>query len=455
MMALYGGPNGADEEPRSVDDRIREVARSLRREWGRDPRWEGVRRAYDAEEVVRLRGSMPVDHTLAQTTSEKLWRMISGRDYVQALGAVTGQQAVQMGKAGLDAIYVSGWQTAADANTVGETYPDQSIYPADGAPQLVDRITNALRRADQIEWSEGELTRDWHLPVVADAEAGHGGNLNTFELTKWMIRAGAAGIHYEDQLASEKKCGHMGGKVLVPTSEHERKLTAARLAADVLGVPTITIARTDALSATLITNDVDARDRPHIVDDRTPEGFYRYEGSLEAAIERSLAYAPLVDMLWFETSTPDLEEAERYADRVHAEHPGKPLMYNCSPSFHWTKHLDEDEIDHFQEQLADMGYAFQFVTLAGFHSLNASMFELAQDYAREGMRAYVDLQEREFALAEDGYTAVRHQREAGAGYFDQVSRTVTGGRSSTLALEGSTEAEQFDPTPDADPAPET
>ncbi len=441
---MYGGANGAQDGPANVEERIHEDAASLQEEWKQDPRWAGIQRDYDAEEVIRLRGSLPTEHTIAQIASRKLWRMLEDRDYLQALGAVTGQQAVQMAKAGLDAVYVSGWQTAADANTAGETYPDQSIYPADGAPQLVERITKALRRADQIEWNEGELSRDWYVPIVADAEAGHGGNLNTFELTKWMIRAGAAGIHYEDQLASEKKCGHMGGKVLVPTSEHQRKLKAARLAADVLGVPTILIARTDALSATLITNDVDERDHAHIADERTPEGFYRYEGSLDAAVERSLAYAPYVDMVWFETSTPDLDQAERFADRIHAEHPGKPLMYNCSPSFHWTQHLDDEEIAHFQETLGEMGYRFQFVTLAGFHSLNASMFELAHDYTREGMSAYVDLQQREFELEEDGYTAVRHQREAGAGYFDEVSQVITGGSSSTLALEGSTEAEQFE-----------
>ncbi len=431
----------------NIEDRILKEARALRKEWERDPRWSGVQRDYDAEDVIRLRGSIPVDHTIAEIASRKLWRMLNSRDYVQALGAVTGQQAVQMAKAGLDAIYVSGWQTAADANTANETYPDQSIYPANGAPQLVERITNALRRADQIEWSEGRVTRDWFIPLVADAESGHGGNLNTFELTKWMIQAGAAGIHYEDQLASEKKCGHMGGKVLVPTSEHVRKLKAARLAADVVGVPTIMIARTDALSADLITSDIDERDAPHIQSERTPEGFHRFDGNLDAAVERSLAYAPYVDMVWFETSTPDIEQAERFAQRIHEEHPNLPLMYNCSPSFNWKRHLDDDEIAHFQEQLGDMGYAFQFVTLAGFHSLNAGMYRLASEYKNHGMSAYVQLQQREFKMEPEGYTAIRHQREAGAGYFDDVSQVITGGTSSTLALEGSTEAEQFNEEP--------
>ncbi len=459
-MVLHNGTNGHGI---TTDERIRKEAKALRREWERDPRWSGVRRDYDAEDVIRLRGSIPVEHTIAELAAEKLWRMLNGTDYLQALGAVTGQQAVQMAKAGLNAIYVSGWQTAADANTASETYPDQSIYPADGAPKLVRRITNALRRADQIEWSEGTVTRDWFIPIVADAEAGHGGNLNTFELTKWMIEAGAAGIHYEDQLASEKKCGHMGGKVLVPTGEHVRKLKAARLAADVVGVPTIMIARTDALGAQLITTDIDERDAPYVLDERTPEGFYRYDACLDAAIDRSLDYAPYVDMLWFETSTPDLDEAEQFAEAIHAKFPGKPLMYNCSPSFNWKRQLDDETIAAFQQRLGELGYKFQFITLAGFHSLNASMFELAKGYVDRGMSAYVELQEHEFTLEPGGYTATRHQREAGAGYFDDVSQVITGGQASTLALKGSTEEEQFDDeetdtqqtAQEATPAPET
>jgi isocitrate lyase len=438
--------NGTPEHqsPRNVEEEIEERARWLEQEWKQNPRWGGIQRDYDAEDVVRLRGSIPVEHTIAKKGADRLWRMLTSEDYVQALGAVTGQQAVQMAKAGLDAIYVSGWQTAADANTAGETYPDQSIYPADGAPDLVRRITNALRRADQIEWSEGEVTRDWFLPIVADAEAGHGGDLNTFELTKWMIEAGAAGIHYEDQLASQKKCGHMGGKVLVPTREHVRKLKAARLAADVVGVPTIMIARTDAKDADLITSDIDPRDQEYITGNRTTEGFYEVDSDLQYAIDRGLAYAPYVDMVWFETGEPDLEEAQEFADAIHEEYPGKPLMYNCSPSFNWKQHLSDRDIARFQDALGEMGYKFQFITLAGFHSLNAGMFELADEYVEEGMPAYVRLQEHEFDLQKRGYEAVRHQREVGAGYFDDVSQVVTGGDVSTLAMEGSTEEEQFD-----------
>jgi isocitrate lyase len=406
----------------------------------RDERWHGIARPYTPEEVLRLRGSVVVEHSLARQGAERLWRLLNGEEYVSALGALTGGQAVQMTKAGLKAIYLSGWQVAADGNLSGQTYPDQSLYPANSAPALVRRLNNALLRADQIDVAEGGPGLA-PLPILADAEAGFGGPLQAFELMKAFIEAGAAGVHYEDQLASEKKCGHLGGKVLVPTGQFVRTLTAARLAADVCDVPTVLVARTDALSATLLTSDVDEADAQFLTGARTPEGYFRIEPGLEPVIARSLAYAPYADLLWFETSTPDLGEAAEFARAIHEQFPGKPLAYNCSPSFNWRRHLDDDEIAGFQDRLAELGYRFQFVTLAGFHALNESMFELARGYAHDGMSAYVELQEREFALERDGYTATRHQREVGAGYFDRVLETL--GESSTLALEGSTEEAQF------------
>ena len=415
----------------------------LEHDWATNPRWHGVQRSYSAEDVVRLRGSMLESHTLAQAMSDRLWGLMESSDYVNALGAMSGGQAVQMVKAGLEAIYLSGWQVAADANLGGQVYPDQSLYPANSAPALVERINNAFRRADQIAWSEGDTDATSFAPIVADGEAGFGGALNVFELTKSFIAAGAAGVHFEDQLASEKKCGHMGGKVLVPTSQHIRTLTAARLAADVLGVPTIIVARTDANAANLLTSDIDPRDQAFCTGDRTPEGFFRVNDGLDQAIARGLAYAPYADLIWCETSKPDLDEARTFSDAIHAEYPGKKLAYNCSPSFNWKGHLDDDTISRFQKELGSMGHKFQFITLAGFHALNASMFELASGYSRDGMSAYVELQQREFALEESGYTATRHQREVGAGYFDQVSNVISGGQASTLALVGSTEEEQF------------
>ena len=423
--------------------RIQEQTAQLERQWAEDERWAGITRTYGAEEVVRLRGSVVPECTLARLGSERLWRLLTGGGYVNALGALTGGQAVQMVRAGLRAIYLSGWQVAADANTAGATYPDQSLYPANSVPQVVRRLNAALQRADQIDWSEGRNGTDWLAPIVADAEAGFGGALNAYELMRALIEAGAAGVHFEDQLAAEKKCGHLGGKVLVPTSQFIRTLTAARLAADVLNVPTVLIARTDALSATLLTSDVDERDAAFATGERTDEGFYRVADGLEAAIARGLAYAPFADVVWFETSKPDLEQARLFAEAIHQRHPRKLLAYNCSPSFNWRRHLSDAEIARFQQRLAGWGYRFQFITLAGFHSLNAGMFELARGYRERGMSAYVELQEREFALEEDGYTATRHQREVGAGYFDQVMQAVSGGRSSTLALEGSTEEAQF------------
>jgi isocitrate lyase len=408
-------------------------------------RWDGIERAYTEEDVRRLRGSVHVEHSLARLGAERLWQLLQEEDYVAALGAMTGGQAVEMVKAGLKAIYLSGWQVAADANVAGEVYPDQSLYPVNSAPALVRRLNNALRRADQIEWSEESSNgRYWLAPILADAEAGFGGVLNAFELTKAFIEAGAAGVHFEDQLASEKKCGHLGGKVLVPTQQFIRTLTAARLAADVYDVPTLILARTDSLSATLLTSDVDERDRQFVTGERTPEGYFLVENGLDSAIARGLAYAPYADLIWFETSTPDMGEAREFADAIHDRFPGKLLAYNCSPSFNWKRHLDDEAIAGFQERLGEMGYKFQFITLAGFHALNESMFELARGYAEEGMTAYVRLQEREFELEADGYTATRHQREVGAGYFDQVAQAVSGGESSTLALKGSTEEEQFD-----------
>jgi isocitrate lyase len=415
----------------------------LGREWAELGRWSGIERDYTPEDVLRLRGSLRIEHTLARTGAEKLWRLLGDDGYVAALGAVTGGQAVQMAKAGLKAIYVSGWQVAADGNLAGDVYPDQSLYPANSVPALVRRLWNALLRADRIDSAEGGGEVDYLLPIVADAEAGFGGPLNAFELMKGMIEAGAAGVHFEDQLSSEKKCGHLGGKVLVPTSQFVRTLLAARLAADVLGVPTLLIARTDAHAATLVTSDADERDAEFLTGERTPEGFYRVRDGVEAAIARALAYAPYADLVWMETSTPDLGEAREFAAAVHEEFPGKLLAYNCSPSFNWRRHLDDEAIARFQDELGALGYAFQFVTLAGFHALNASMFELARGYAAEGMPAYVRLQEREFELEPDGYTATRHQREVGAGWFDEIAQAVSGGTSSTLALRGSTEEAQF------------
>jgi isocitrate lyase len=402
-----------------------------------------IERPYTTEEVERLRGSVRVEHTLARLGAERLIELLEQERWVAALGALTGGQAVQMVKAGLDAIYLSGWQVAADANLAGQTYPDQSLYPASSAPALVQRINNALLRADQIAHAEGDDSVHWLAPIVADAEAGFGGALNAFELMKSFIEAGAAAVHFEDQLSSEKKCGHLGGKVLVPTSQFVRTLVAARLAADVLDVPTLLIARTDALSATLLTSDIDERDREFVTGSRTAEGFHRVRDGIEAATARGLAYAPYADLLWFETSTPDLDEAEDFAAAIHEQYPGKLLAYNCSPSFNWARRLSEQEIASFQADLAAMGYRFQFVTLAGFHALGSAAFELARGYRDQGMTAYVELQQREFALEAEGYTATRHQREVGAGYFDQVLETISGGTASTLALRGSTEQEQF------------
>jgi isocitrate lyase len=406
-------------------------------------RWDGIERPYGAEDVERLRGTVRVEHTLARAGAERLWELLQTEEYVPALGALTGGQAVQMVKAGLQAIYLSGWQVAADANLAGHTYPDQSLYPSNSGPALVRRLNNALLRADQIHTAEGDTDTHWLAPIVADAEAGFGGPLNAFELMRAMIEAGAAGVHFEDQLSSEKKCGHLGGKVLVPTNQFLRTLAAARLAADVCGVPTVLVARTDAFSAKLLTSDADPTDEPFLTGERTPEGFFCVRDGLEPAIARSLAAAPYADLVWFETSTPDIDEARDFAEAIHERFPGKLLAYNCSPSFHWRAHLDDARIAGFQRELGEMGYRFQFVTLAGFHSLNAAMFELARGYADEGMSAYVRLQERERELEPDGYTAMRHQREAGAGYFDAVMQAVSGGKSSTLALQGSTEAAQF------------
>jgi isocitrate lyase len=403
-----------------------------------------IERPYTEDDVERLRGSVVVEHTLARLGAERLHRLLVEEEWVAALGAMTGGQAVQMVKAGLKAIYLSGWQVAADANLSGSTYPDQSLYPANSGPALARRINSALLRADQIAHAEGDDQTYWLAPIVADAEAGFGGPLNAFELMKAYIEAGAAAVHFEDQLSSEKKCGHLGGKVLVPTSQFVRTLVAARLAADVARVPSLIVARTDALSATLLTSDVDEADRMFCTDERTPEGFFRVQDGIEPAIARGLAYAPYADLVWFETSTPDMDEAERFAAAVHERFPGKWLAYNCSPSFNWRRHLSDREIAGFQRRLAGMGYRFQFITLAGFHAANLSMFELARGYRDEAMAAYVRLQEREFELEDDGYTATRHQREVGAGYFDQVMSTISGGAASTLALRGSTEEEQFE-----------
>ncbi|MEU3353005.1 isocitrate lyase [Streptomyces sp. NPDC037389] len=418
------------------------TAAALAERWATEERWQGVERTYGAEDVIRLSGSVREEHTLARRGAERLWRELRERDYVHALGALTGGQAVQMVRAGLRAVYLSGWQVAADANQAGHTYPDQSLYPVNSVPTVVRRINNALLRADQIATAEGDTSVDWLAPIVADAEAGFGGPLNAFELTKAMIAAGAAGIHYEDQLASEKKCGHLGGKVLVPTAQHIRTLNAARLAADIADVPTLIVARTDSLAANLLTSDVDERDARFCTGGRTAEGFYRVEPGMAPVIARGLAYAPYADLLWVETGTPDLAQAREFAEAIHARYPGKALAYNCSPSFNWKAALDDDRIAKFQRELGAMGYRFQFITLAGFHSLNHAMFDLARGYAEHGMTAYVDLQEREFAAQEQGFTAVKHQREVGTGYFDLVS-TALNPAAETLALRGSTEEEQF------------
>jgi isocitrate lyase len=420
-----------------------EQIQALKKDWAENPRWKGVHRAYTAEDVVRLRGSVEIEHTIARVTAEKLWKSLNTEAFVNSLGALTGNQAMQQVKAGLKAIYLSGWQVAGDANAAGEMYPDQSLYPVNSVPQVVKRINNTLQRADQIQWSEGKNDIDFFQPIVADAEAGFGGVLNAFELMKAMIEAGAAGVHFEDQLASVKKCGHMGGKVLVPTREAVEKLTAARLAADVMGVPTLVIARTDAEAADLLTSDVDDNDKPFCTGERTVEGFFRVKPGFEQAVSRALAYAEVADLVWCETGKPDLEFAKRFAEAVQAKFPGKMLAYNCSPSFNWKKNLDDATIAKFQRELGAMGYKFQFITLAGFHALNYSMFNLAYGYARNNMSAFVELQEAEFAAADRGFTAVKHQREVGTGYFDAVTQTIQQGQSSTTALHGSTEDEQF------------
>ncbi|MET0255528.1 MAG: isocitrate lyase [Luteibacter sp.] len=414
-------------------------------DWQNNDRWIGVERPYSAEDVVKLRGTIQVEHTLARHGAERLWRALHDKPYVNALGALTGNQAMQQVKAGLQAIYLSGWQVAADANTAGAMYPDQSLYPVDSVPNVVRKINKTLLRADQIHHAEGKDGLDWLVPIVADAEAGFGGVLNAYELMTHMIEAGAAGVHFEDQLASAKKCGHMGGKVLVPTQEAVQKLVAARLAADVAGVPTLIVARTDAMGAALVTSDVDDYDKPFLTGKRTVEGFYEARQGIDQAISRGLAYAPYADLLWCETSTPDMEEARRFAEAIHAKFPGKKLAYNCSPSFNWKKNLDEKTIATFQKQLGELGYAFQFITLAGFHALNYSMFQLARGYKDRQMAAYVELQEAEFAAEKDGYTAAKHQREVGTGYFDTVNQVISGSLSSLSALSGSTEEQQFHP----------
>ena len=418
--------------------------RALENDWAENPRWKGVKRGYSAEDVVKLRGSVVPENTIARRGAEKLWKLINEEDFVNTLGALTGNQAVQQVKAGLKAIYLSGWQVAADANLAGTMYPDQSLYPANSVPAIVERINNAFTRADQIQWADGKDDVDYFAPIIADAEAGFGGVLNAFELMKAMIKAGASGVHFEDQLASVKKCGHMGGKVLVPTQEAVQKLIAARLAADVAGVPTLVIARTDANAADLLTSDIDPWDKDFITGERTPEGFFRVKAGLDQAISRGLAYAPYADMIWCETAVPSLEEAKTFADAIHAKYPDQILAYNCSPSFNWKANLDDATIAKFQKELGKMGYKYQFITLAGFHSLNYSMFSLAKGYAANQMTSYVALQEAEFASEKDGYTATRHQTEVGTGYFDSVTNVIQGGQSSVTALTGSTEAEQFE-----------
>jgi len=420
-----------------------QTAEQIQHAWDTDPRWAGITRNYTASDVVRLRGTVHVEHSLARLGAEKLWKYLHEKDFVNALGALTGNQAMQQVKAGLNAIYLSGWQVAADANLAGQMYPDQSLYPADSVPAVVKRINNTLLRADQLHHAEGKDEIDFLQPIVADAEAGFGGVLNAFELMKAMIEAGAAGVHFEDQLASVKKCGHMGGKVLVPTREAIEKLNAARLAADVLGVPTLLVARTDAEAADLVTSDIDANDRPFTTGERTVEGFFKTRKGLDQAISRGLAYAPYADLIWCETGKPDLEFARKFAEAIHAKFPGKLLAYNCSPSFNWKKNLDDATIAKFQREIASYGYKFQFITLAGFHALNYSMFNLAHGYARRQMSAFVELQEAEFAAADRGFTAVKHQREVGTGYFDAVTQAIQQGQSSTTALRGSTEEEQF------------
>ncbi|AIF44076.1 isocitrate lyase [Virgibacillus sp. SK37] len=418
-------------------------AEVLRKEWDNELRWVGVERPYDAEDVIRLRGSLDMEYTLAAKGAEKLWDLINKEPYINALGALTGNQAVQQVKAGLKAIYLSGWQVAADANMAGQMYPDQSLYPVNSVPNVVKRINQALQRADQIHYAEGDHSIEWFAPIVADAEAGFGGQLNVFELMKAMIEAGASGVHFEDQLSSEKKCGHLGGKVLLPTQTSVRNLISARFAADVMGTPTVIIARTDANAANLITSDIDPYDAEFITGERTPEGFYKTKAGLEQAIARGLAYAPYADLIWCETSEPNLEEAQRFAEAIHEKYPNKLLAYNCSPSFNWKKKLSDGEIAEFQKELGKMGYKFQFVTLAGFHALNYSMFDLARKYKDRGMAAYSELQQAEFASENYGYSATRHQREVGTGYFDEVAQVISGGTSSTAALKGSTEEEQF------------
>jgi isocitrate lyase len=425
-----------------VDQRQKQIEQ-LEQDWTSNPRWKEVKRGYSAKDVVRLRGSVRVEHTLAKRGAEKLWRMTQERPFVNSLGALTGNQAVQQVKAGVPAIYLSGWQVAADANDSLQMYPDQSLYAVSSVPTVVKRINNALARADQIQWMEGSGEVDYYAPIVADAEAGFGGVLNAYELMRAMIEAGAAGVHFEDQLAAVKKCGHMGGKVLVPTHEAVQKLIAARLAADVAGVPTLLLARTDAEAANLVTSDIDENDKPFLTGERTAEGFYRVRNGIEQAIARGVAYAEYADMVWCETGTPDLEFARRFAEAIRAKHPGKMLAYNCSPSFNWKRNLDDATIAKFQRELGAMGYKFQFITLAGFHSLNYSMFELAYGYARNNMSAFVELQQKEFAAAEKGFTAVKHQREVGTSYFDEITQVVTAGTASTTALHGSTEDEQF------------
>ena len=424
-------------------DQRKQQIQQLEKDWQENPRWKGVKRGYKAEEVVKLRGSVQVEHTLAKRGAEKLWKLVNERPFVNSLGALTGNQAVQQVKAGVPAIYLSGWQVAADANDSLQMYPDQSLYAVSSVPTVVKRINNALARADQIQWMEGKGDTDFFAPIVADAEAGFGGVLNAYELMRAMIDAGAAGVHFEDQLASVKKCGHMGGKVLVPTQEAVQKLIAARLAADVAGVPTILLARTDAEAANLLTSDVDDNDKPFLTGQRTAEGFYQVKNGIEQAISRGVAYAAYADMVWCETGTPNLEFAKKFAEAVQKAHPGKMLAYNCSPSFNWKRNLDDATIAKFQRELGAMGYKFQFITLAGFHSLNYSMFELAYGYARNNMTAFVELQQKEFAAAEKGFTAVKHQREVGTSYFDEITQVVTGGNASTTALHGSTEDEQF------------
>ncbi|WP_242142204.1 MULTISPECIES: isocitrate lyase [unclassified Bacillus cereus group] len=420
-----------------------ERIQKLQENWELDARWKGITRPYSAEDVIRLRGSIDIEHTLARRGAEKLWNMLHTEDYIHALGALTGNQAMQQVKAGLKAIYLSGWQVAADANLSGHMYPDQSLYPANSVPAVVKRMNQTLQRADQIQHMEESGNIDYFVPIVADAEAGFGGQLNVFELMKGMIEAGAAGVHFEDQLSSEKKCGHLGGKVLLPTQTAVRNLISARLAADVMGVPTIIVARTDADAADLITSDIDPVDRKFITGERTPEGFYRTKAGLDQAIARGLAYAPYADLVWCETSEPNIEDAKRFAEAIHEKYPGKLLAYNCSPSFNWKQKLDEKTIANFQKEIASYGYKFQFVTLAGFHSLNYGMFELARGYKERGMAAYSELQQAEFAAEQYGYSATRHQREVGTGYFDEVAQVITGGTSSTTALKGSTEEAQF------------